>query len=207
MFPHRTIQAHYGGIDGFWKFLLQRKTDNCLMGCSIKGNGKEGPQMIDGHATGLILNHAYGINDILELPDTFAKKKGQVIQLLRLRNPWGNSEWNGAWSSNSEELVKYGQILEKYIKSLPPDEQYDLDADDGTFLMSYEDWRDSFSSLFINNDFPEDWTGVRFKSAWTPQNSGGIPNKNQKDLFDDYARNPQFLIRPAKDCELMLSLQ
>jgi len=163
--------------------------------------------MIDGHATGLILNHAYGINDILELPDTFAKKKGQVIQLLRLRNPWGNSEWNGAWSSNSEELVKYGQILEKYIKSLPPDEQYDLDADDGTFLMSYEDWRDSFSSLFINNDFPEDWTGVRFKSAWTPQNSGGIPNKNQKDLFDDYARNPQFLIRPAKDCELMLSLQ
>ena len=22
VFPHRMIQAHYGGIDGFWKFLL-----------------------------------------------------------------------------------------------------------------------------------------------------------------------------------------
>jgi len=23
--------------DGFWKFLLERDKDNCLMGCSIKG--------------------------------------------------------------------------------------------------------------------------------------------------------------------------
>lgn len=132
------------------------------MGCSVKGNGKEGPQMVDGQATGLILNHAYGINDILELPDPFSKKKGEVIQLLRLRNPWGNSEWNGAWSSESQELEKYRKILMQYINSLPPDEQYDLDADDGTFLISYEDWRDNFSTLFINNDFPDAWTGVRF---------------------------------------------
>jgi hypothetical protein len=39
------------------------------MGCSIKGYGKEGPFIIDGHPTGLILNHAYGIRDIIELPD------------------------------------------------------------------------------------------------------------------------------------------
>lgn len=73
--------------------------------------------------------------------------------------------------------------------------------------MSYEDWRDNFSTLFINNDFPDAWTGVRFKSAWTPSNSGGIPNKNDKQLFENYARNPQFLIKPSQDCEVMLSLQ
>ena len=66
-------------------------------------------------------------------------------------------------------------MIEKYIQTLPPDEQFDIDADDGTFFMSYEDWRDNFSTLFLNNDFPEDWTGVRFKSAWTKSNSGGIP--------------------------------
>jgi len=206
LFPHRMIQAHYGGVDGFWSFLVRRRQDNCLMGCSIKGNGKEGPQVLDGQPTGLILNHAYGISDVVELPDPFAKKKGAIAKLLRLRNPWGNSEWNGAWSSDSEELTKYRQVLEAYIQSLPPDEQYELDADDGTFLIGYEDWRDNFSTLFLNNDFPEDWTGVRFKSAWTRSNSGGIPNKSQQDLFDRYAKNPQFLIKPTRDCELMFSL-
>jgi hypothetical protein len=39
-FPHKTIAKSHGGDkceDGFWKFLLERDQDNCLMGCSIKG--------------------------------------------------------------------------------------------------------------------------------------------------------------------------
>ena len=39
------------------------------MGCSIKGYGKEGPLVIDGHPNGLILNHAYGIRDVLPFKD------------------------------------------------------------------------------------------------------------------------------------------
>jgi hypothetical protein len=39
------------------------------MGCSIKGYGKNGPQMIEGKPSGLILNHAYGLNDIMEFDD------------------------------------------------------------------------------------------------------------------------------------------
>jgi len=37
------IEQHYGGHDGFWAYILARRQDACLMGCSIKGNGKEGP--------------------------------------------------------------------------------------------------------------------------------------------------------------------
>ena len=37
------IEQHYGGEHGFWNFILERDNDNCLMGCSVKGNGKEGP--------------------------------------------------------------------------------------------------------------------------------------------------------------------
>ncbi len=72
--------------------------------------------------------------------------------------------------------------------------------------MSYEDWRDNFSTLFLNNDFPEDWTGVRFKSAWTKSNSGGIPRAYTKDLLEQYAKNPQFLIKCRYDTQLMFSL-
>jgi len=150
------------------------------MGTSIKGDGKEGPHMVDGQPTGLILNHAYGISDIVEFIDPYDKSKSKKIRLLRLRNPWGKSEFLGAWSGTSEEMRKYRSMIEAYILSLPPDEQFEIDADDGTFFMSYEDWRDNFSTLFLNNDFPEDWTGVRFKSAWTKVNSGGIPKAYQK---------------------------
>ena len=181
------IEQYYGGFKGFWNFLMQRKSDMCLLGCSIKGNGKEGQLIVDGTPTGLILNHAYGINDVIELSDPFDKTGKEPIRLLRLRNPWGKSEWLGAWSGDSPEMKKYANVVKAYIKTLHPDEWFELDADDGTFFMHYDDWKDQFSTLFLNIDFPEDWTGVRFKSKWTKSNSGGIPNAYQKDLLERYA--------------------
>lgn len=69
------IEQHYGGEHGFWAFILDRDNDNCLMGTSIKGNGKEGPHIVDGAPTGLILNHAYGISDVVEFVDPHDKSK------------------------------------------------------------------------------------------------------------------------------------
>jgi hypothetical protein len=126
------------------------------------------------------LNHAYGISDVVEFIDPYDKVAKRKIRLLRLRNPWGKSEFRGAWSGESEEMRLHRRMIQAYIDSLAPDEKFDIDADDGTFFMSYEDWRDHFSTLFLNNDFPEDWTGVRFKSAWTKNNSGGIPSSYTK---------------------------
>ena len=206
LFPHKMIEQYYGGVEGFWAFLKDRRNDNCLLGCSIKGNGKEGPQVVDGAPTGLILNHAYGINDVMELADPFDATGKVPLKILRLRNPWGNSEWLGAWSGDSPEMKKYRKVFETYIESLPPDEQFDLDADDGTFMMCYDEWKDIFSTLFLNLDFPEDWTGVRFKSKWTKSNSGGIPGAYQKDLLAKYATNPQFFVRPAYDTDMMISM-
>jgi len=68
-FPHSSIKKTFGDADGFWAFLMQRDADNCLMGCSIKGNGKEGVHLGDDGPTGLIMNHAYGINDIIQLTE------------------------------------------------------------------------------------------------------------------------------------------
>lgn len=125
VFPHKMIEQNYGGSQGFWEFLKQRRYDNCLMGCSIKGNGKEGELMIEGKSCGLILNHAYGIQDIVEFPDRFDKSKKGTIKLLRLRNPWGKSEWKFAWSDNSPEREQYNEDIKNYIDTLPPDEWFD----------------------------------------------------------------------------------
>jgi hypothetical protein len=185
-FPHKMIEQHYGGKEGFWKFLLERKNDNCLMGCSIKGNGKEGAQINDdGKPTGLILNHAYSLLMIFEMEND--KKPDEPIRLIVLRNPWGHGEWEGAWSGDSDELKAHTVELEDYIDNLPPDDQFDLDADDGIFIMHYDDWKENYSTLFLNLDFPEDWTGVRFQSAWTPQNSQGLPTSYTPEFLERYA--------------------
>lgn len=186
---------------------MQRRQDKCLMGCNIFKAGKHGPHLQDGRPTGLILNHAYGIQDVFTIKDYSNPDKD--IKLLLLRNPWGDSEWNGAWGSNSAELndKNHLEALKDYIATLPEDEQFDPDADDGTFLIPYRDWRDNFSTLFINNDFAEEWTGVRFKSAWTAVSCGGLPLAYNDKERKKFAANPQFLIKPKEDCEMMFSLQ
>jgi len=72
--------------------------------------------------------------------------------------------------------------------------------------MCYDDWKDNFSTLFINIDFPEDWTGVRFSSKWTKSNAMGLPAKNESEQLERFAKNPQFMIAPAYDTEVMFSL-
>ena len=41
---------------------------------------------------------------------------------MRIRNPWGKSEWLGAWSDSSPEAKKYRPMIDEYIHSLAPDE-------------------------------------------------------------------------------------
>ena len=53
--------------------------------------------------------------------------------------------------------------------------------------MHFDDWADNMSTLFLNLDFPDAWTGVRFNSRWTSQNSGGLPNVNENHVKERYA--------------------
>ena len=45
---------------------------------------------------GLCPGHAYSLLDIYEL-----ETNQGLVKLIKLRNPWGNREWQGDWSYNS----------------------------------------------------------------------------------------------------------
>lgn len=58
---------------------------------------------------GLVKGHAYGITKLCSM-----KTKGmsflkliainkEELNMIRLKNPWGQQEWSGPWSDNSDE--------------------------------------------------------------------------------------------------------
>jgi hypothetical protein len=113
------------------------------------------------------MNHSYGLLELFEINGIDLDGKKQLFRLVVLRNPHGKAEWKGEWSTGTEILKKNQRALEDYIKQMDDEEEFSLDADDGIFLIPYQNFIEFFTNLYINIDFPEEWSGVRFSSAWT----------------------------------------
>lgn len=84
---------------------------------------------------GLVPEHCYGIIKAARVKD---KKKKQV-ELVQLRNPWGNFEWTGDWSDKSD---CWNKRLKKELNF--------SDKDDGLFWMNFEDLRKFFPRVQIS---------------------------------------------------------
>lgn len=66
------------------------------------------------------------------------KHKG--ARLLKMRNPWGNFEWDGAWGDNSPEMND---------PEVRDELEVELAADDGTFWMSFDDFLSHFVAISV----------------------------------------------------------
>ena len=76
--------------------------------------------------SGLIKGHAYGILGLFKA----AAALGVCARLIKLRNPYGRTEWTGPWSDHSEELRNRPHVLrEAGVEA----------RDDGVFLMCVDD--------------------------------------------------------------------
>jgi calpain-15 len=81
--------------------------------------------------SGLHGGHAYSILQ--------ARQKGNV-RLVQLRNPWGTGEWTGDWGDKSDMWTKHPDVA-KHVGF--------VDADDGAFWMSYEDFLANWTEVGI----------------------------------------------------------
>ncbi|CAG5104363.1 Oidioi.mRNA.OKI2018_I69.chr1.g1216.t1.cds [Oikopleura dioica] len=70
-------------------------------------------------------------------------KDGSKLDIVRIRNPWGKTEWEGDWGDNDEKNWRRVSAAEK--KRLKMDQA----ADDGAFWMTFKDWVDEFEILTI----------------------------------------------------------
>ncbi|XP_076835482.1 calpain-1 catalytic subunit [Brachyhypopomus gauderio] len=106
-----------------------------LMGCSIDITSFFDMEAITFKK--LVKGHAYSVTGVEEV-----EYKGNLTKLLRIRNPWGEVEWTGAWSDNSKEW-----------SSIDPSTRSRLHNrwEDGEFWMSFSDFMKEFSRLEICN--------------------------------------------------------
>ena len=83
---------------------------------------------------GLCIGHAYTLMNIYKI-----NTKSGEERLVKLRNPWGNNEFNGAW----------GHYSKKWTPEIKKQCDYEGENDEGIFYMSYNDFIKYFVVLDI----------------------------------------------------------
>uniref|UniRef100_A0A7N8XFC7 Calpain 9 n=1 Tax=Mastacembelus armatus TaxID=205130 RepID=A0A7N8XFC7_9TELE len=150
-----------GNLFSIMKKALDRGS---MMGCSI-----------DITSSG----HAYSITGMEE---------GQTVQLIRIRNPWGQVEWNGPWS-DKVELHRQAEQIRLQQNS----------TDDGEFWMQFEDFKRNYDKVEICNmtadsltdDVKHHWEVSMFEGNWIRGSTAG----GCRNYIDTFWTNPQFKLQ------------
>ncbi|XP_074091282.1 calpain-3 isoform X3 [Macrotis lagotis] len=167
-----------------YKIMKKAIERGSLMGCSI--DAIVPVQYETRMASGLVKGHAYSVTGLEET--TF---KGEKVKLVRLRNPWGQVEWNGSWSDSWKDWV----LIDKEEKSRL---QHQV-TEDGEFWMSYEDFIFNFTKLEICNltadalesDKLKTWTVSVNEGRWVRGCSAG----GCRNFPDTFWTNPQYRLK------------
>jgi hypothetical protein len=171
------------------------------MGASISNAKEESDQ-----TKGLVAGHAYGVLDV-------KMTKDGKHRLVKLRNPWAQFEWKGAWSDNSRMWnATYKKELDVTVK------------DDGVFWMAFEDFAATYDKVtccrVFNNTilglpcddktnikkeksikFPNaSWKVKKIEGEWNGDNSGGFGN----DM--GFAKNPHVKLTVRENSRVFISI-
>ncbi|XP_054455876.1 calpain-2 catalytic subunit-like [Anoplopoma fimbria] len=154
-----------------------------LLGCSIDITSAYETEAVT--TLKLVKGHAYSVTGAEEV-----HFQGIPVQLVRIRNPWGQVEWTGPWSDGSSEWKHVSEEDKSKLNNV---------AEDGEFWMSYSDFIKQFNKLEICNLTPDTlmsddvghWNSYQFEGMWRVGSSAG-GCRNHPATFSS---NPQFVVR------------
>ncbi|XP_076738351.1 calpain-5 [Maylandia zebra] len=93
---------------------------------------------------GLVRGHAYGITAVrkVRLGEKVLKRGGTSrLFMVRMRNPWGTTDWTGAWSQRSEQWQQ--------LSRAERDKMGLVVRDVGEFWMDFEDFCQHFTDVVV----------------------------------------------------------
>ncbi|CAI5770501.1 calpaincalpain-9 [Podarcis lilfordi] len=170
--------------ENFYDILKKALKRGSMVGCSIDTSSAAESEARTPY--GLIKGHAYSVTGIDEVD-----YQGRKVKLIRVRNPWGQVEWNGPWSDNSHEW-----------RSVSPSEKkrlYQTALDDGEFWMKFDDFQSHFDKVEICNLTPDalednaahKWEVIVHQGSWVRgATAGGCRN-----FIETFWTNPQIKLQ------------
>ncbi|XP_076028219.1 calpain-1 catalytic subunit-like [Genypterus blacodes] len=147
------------------RIIIKALERESLLGCSIDVSGVFDMEAVTFKK--LVKGHAYSVTGLRQVA-----YRGRQERLIRIRNPWGQVEWTGAWSDNSSEWDS--------IDSAEKEEML-CKMEDGEFWMSFREFLRQFSRLEICNLSPDAlsqdstkfWTPFVFEGGWRKGSTAG----------------------------------
>ncbi|XP_074544239.1 calpain-9 [Halichoeres trimaculatus] len=168
--------------DNLFTIMKKALDRGSMMGCSIDISSSAESEAKT--SSGLVKGHAYSITDLKEV-----NYRGRKVKLIRIRNPWGQVEWNGPWSDKSGEW--------DYVD--PSDKRILQNSEDGEFWMEFEDFKRNYDKVEICNMTPDaltdntmrHWEVNLFEGNWIRGSTAG----GCRNFIDTFWTNPQFKLQ------------
>lgn len=110
--------------------IQEHLTKGGIASCIISGNSVNQAEVKN---SGLYVKHYYSILQVREEE----KDDETKIQLILLRNPWGELEWNGPWSDGCDQWNANPKMKGRIHTN----------RNDGIFWMSIEDWAQLYTKF------------------------------------------------------------
>uniref|UniRef100_A0A673KH36 Calpain-1 catalytic subunit-like n=1 Tax=Sinocyclocheilus rhinocerous TaxID=307959 RepID=A0A673KH36_9TELE len=171
-----------------WDIMDRAAKSQTLMGCaSYHGETREAVS-----SNGIVGGHAYTVTGVSKV-----MSEGNPVHLVRVLNPWGNTEWKGDWS---DESALWNTVSKEDLKCREK-------LENGEFWMSMKDFTRNFESLDICclcPDFLDRSSGCHWKSQLNfGQWIAGTTAGGSMDNMETFWKNPQFRVRIeelSEDC-------
>uniref|UniRef100_A0A673LRA7 Calpain-1 catalytic subunit n=1 Tax=Sinocyclocheilus rhinocerous TaxID=307959 RepID=A0A673LRA7_9TELE len=181
-----------------------------LLGCSIDITSKFDQEAVTFKK--LVKGHAYSVTAVEEVV-----YRGNMTKLVRIRNPWGEVEWTGAWSDDSGEWI----TIRDY--QMRPHTHTHLSPLSGSLVltlsvrMSFSDFLREFSRLEICNLTADalqagqvkKWSTSLYQGEWRRGSTAG----GCRNFPATFWINPQFKVTlkhpdsPGQsDCSFLVAL-
>ncbi|KAM9335908.1 calpain-5 isoform 1-T1 [Symphorus nematophorus] len=148
----------------FFQTLAKAHERKALITCSIRpAEGETVESVMD---CGLVRGHAYGITAVRKVR---LLQMGEMSRLfmVRMRNPWGTTDWTGAWSQGSQQWQQMSRAEREKIGLIV--------RDVGEFWMDFEDFCHYFTDVVVcwlverALLWPSShWREVRLYGEWAP---------------------------------------
>ncbi|KAG5855496.1 hypothetical protein ANANG_G00049650 [Anguilla anguilla] len=148
-----------------FKIIQKALLRGSLLGCSIDITSAADTEAITSQK--LVKGHAYSVTAVDEV-----RYEGDMVKLIRIRNPWGQVEWTGPWSDGS---MQWQQVSDEDRGRL------NNKSEDGEFWMSFSEFLRQYSRVEICNLSPDaltdddykKWSLSKFEGTWRRGSTAG----------------------------------